>query len=54
MFFITDTLGDIKEANKVGIESIGITWGYQDKAKLQKGNPKKIVDTPTELLDYLL
>ena len=53
-YFVTDTLGDIKEANKVGIESIAVTWGYQDKARLEQGNPAKIVDTPDELLKYLL
>ena len=53
-YFITDTLGDIKEANKVGIDSIGVTWGYQGKEILAKGNPIKIVDKPQELLDYLL
>lgn len=52
--FITDTLGDIKEANKVGIESVGVTWGYQGRDRLQKGKPGKIVDTPQELLTYLL
>ena len=53
-YFITDTLGDVKEANKVGIDSIGVTWGYQGKDRLAKGNPIKIVDKPQELLDYLL
>lgn len=52
-YFITDTLGDIKEANRVGIESIGITWGYQNKERLQTGNPIKIVDSPKELVAFL-
>ena len=52
--FVTDTLGDIKEANKVGIESIGVTWGYQDRTNLNKGQPIKTVDTPKELEDYLI
>ena len=53
-YFITDTLGDVKEANKVGIESIGVTWGYHDKETLLRGNPVAIVDTPRKLLDLLL
>jgi len=52
--FITDTLGDIREANKVNIKSIGITWGYQTKDSLKKGNPIKIVDSIKELENYLL
>jgi len=53
-FFVTDTLGDIKEANQVGIESIGVTWGYQNRERLEKGDPVKIVDTLKELLNFLL
>ena len=48
--FITDTLGDINEANQVGVRSIGVTWGYQKKSSLQKGNPIAIVDHPRELI----
>jgi len=52
--FVTDTLGDIKEANKVGVKSIGVTWGYQDRGMLEKGDPINIVDTTQELEEYLL
>ena len=52
--FITDTLGDIKEANKVGLRSIGVTWGYQNEEKLKVGNPVFIAHNIKELEDYLL
>lgn len=52
--FVTDTLGDIKEAHKVGIQSIGVTWGYQNRDTLEKGDPIKIVDAAQELAEYLL
>lgn len=48
--FITDTLGDIREANHTHVGSIGVTWGFQGKEKLATGNPFRIVDTPTDLL----
>jgi phosphoglycolate phosphatase len=48
--FITDTLGDIKEAHHVGIKAIAVTWGYQAKETLELGQPSMVVDTPTELL----
>lgn len=48
--FVTDTLGDILEANEVGIKSIGVTWGLHDKETLKDGNPKSIVDSPADLL----
>jgi len=48
--FITDTLGDMREAAKVGVKSIGVTWGFQKESNLKKGNPVAIVNTPEELL----
>lgn len=47
--FITDTLGDIKEAHKVRIPSIGVTWGYHDEAIIRSGNPVTTIDYPTQL-----
>jgi phosphoglycolate phosphatase len=51
--FITDTLGDIKEAHHVGIKTIAVTWGYQAKQTLEIGQPSVIVDTPAELLHVI-
>lgn len=53
-WFITDTLGDIYEAAEVGIRSVAVTWGYHPLERLKKGNPAVIVDTPKELLDFLI
>ena len=47
--FVTDTLGDMREAEKAGVASIGVSWGFHDRARLEKGNPFKIVDHPHEL-----
>ena len=49
--FITDTLGDIREAAQVAIPAIGVTWGFHPRARLEKGNPLVIVDTPKELYE---
>lgn len=51
--FITDTLGDMREAAKVGVTSIGVTWGFQRRDTLQKGNPIAIVSSPQELLSVI-
>jgi len=48
--FITDTLGDIREAEKCGVKSIAVTWGFHEESTLAKGNPVQIVHTPEELL----
>ncbi len=47
--FITDTLGDIREAQAEKIVTIGVTWGYHSRETLEKGVPYAIVDTPAEL-----
>lgn len=51
--FITDTLGDMREAANVGIQSIGVTWGFQKKENLLKGKPFRIAEKPEELLDIV-
>ncbi len=47
--FITDTLGDMREAASVGVKSIGVTWGFQEKENLLKGNPFSIAEKPEDL-----
>lgn len=53
-WFVTDTLGDIRESNEVGIKAIAVTWGFHPKERLEQGHPAVIVDTPRELVDFLL
>ncbi len=48
--FITDTLGDMLEAEKTGVDAIGVNWGFHSTETLMKGKPIKIVDTPDDLL----
>jgi phosphoglycolate phosphatase len=52
--FVTDTLGDIKEAHHVGIKTVAVTWGYQPKTILEQGNPFAIVNTMKELLEVFI
>jgi len=51
--FITDTLGDIKEAHKVNIRTIAETFGFHDRERLAQGKPFKIVDSWREIEDTL-
>jgi phosphoglycolate phosphatase len=48
--FITDTIGDMKEASHMGIKSIGVAWGFQDKEKLIKEKPFAIAEKPEDLV----
>lgn len=47
--FVTDTLGDILEAKKSNVKSIGVTWGLHERKNLEKGNPVFIIDDPRDL-----
>ncbi|MEK7615708.1 MAG: HAD-IA family hydrolase [Patescibacteria group bacterium] len=50
---VTDTLGDILEARKIGLEAIAVTWGFQRKETLMEGNPKMLVEAPKQLLESI-
>lgn len=47
--FVTDTLGDILDANEVGVKSIAIDSGFHEKERLEKGKPFKIVSNFGEI-----
>lgn len=48
--FITDTLGDLREAEAVGMMTIAVSWGYHRAEVLQAGWPKVVVDRPEEIV----
>lgn len=47
--FVTDTLGDMREAQQAGVATIGVSWGFQSRERLLRGNPFRIVDKPDQL-----
>ncbi|MEI6399978.1 MAG: HAD hydrolase-like protein [bacterium] len=56
MIFITDTIGDIKEAREVGLPTIAVTWGVHPREYFEEGiyeNLIAIVDTTTHLEEYI-
>lgn len=56
MIFITDTLGDLKEAYKSEIPTIAVTWGAHDESYFKRGtygNLIAIVHSTEELEDFI-
>jgi len=51
--FITDTLGDLKEGQKVGVHTIATTWGYHDQSQLEQGNPERLATSPDQLPQHV-
>jgi len=48
--YITDTLGDIREATITQVRCIGYTRGYHERERLKKGNPLAIIDNLEEII----
>lgn len=42
-FIITDTVGDIKVAKKMGIKTIAVTWGFHSAKTLKSAKPDYLV-----------
>lgn len=50
---ITDTVGDVAEAKKVGVPTIAVTWGYQPKEMLEQAQPNSLAENPASILDAM-
>ncbi len=51
--FVTDTLGDILEANQLGIRTIAVDFGIHPKERLAKGKPFRMISSFTEIYDVI-
>ena len=51
---VGDREHDVLGAKENGIPCIGITWGYGDRDELEGAGALKVVDTPAELVNYVL
>jgi HAD superfamily hydrolase (TIGR01549 family) len=49
--YITDTLGDMREAQEHGMGTIASSWGVHPRETLEQGVPFRILNTPEELPD---
>lgn len=54
IYYIGDTIGDVKEAKQAEVKSIAVTWGYHSRESLKKVGADYVVDKPEELLKILL
>lgn len=47
--FVTDTLGDLREAEKMNVESVAVSWGFNSVETLRKGKHVIVVEKPEEV-----
>lgn len=50
---IGDSVHDLNMANNAGIDAIGVSYGAHGTSKLLSANPKAIISSPLDLLNYL-
>ena len=50
---VGDSAVDMQTARNAGIGSIGVSWGFRDRAELEENHADRIADTPEELLDII-
>ncbi len=50
---VGDSAVDMQTAHNAGIGSIGVSWGFRDRAELEENRADYIVDTPGELLKVI-
>lgn len=54
VWYIGDTRTDIRFARNTGMPSIGVTWGFRDRAELAAHGADHIVDDPRGVADLIL
>ena len=57
LLFVTDALGDVKEADVAGVPTVAVTWGVHDRSYFKRephNNLIGIVDSVGELKDFIL
>ena len=47
--FVTDTVGDVREAQELGIRSVAVTWGFHSAERLAEVSPDVVVESVEEL-----
>ena len=50
--YVGDSEVDVQTAENAGVDCICVTWGFRDKALLERVGGKLFVDTPAEILSY--
>jgi phosphoglycolate phosphatase len=52
--YVGDSNVDMQTGLNAGVRTIGVTWGFRDRAELEAFHPYAVVDTVQELQDLLM
>jgi phosphoglycolate phosphatase len=50
IYYIGDTVGDMKEGRQAGIKTVGVTWGWHSKEQMTATRPDYLFDHPEDLI----
>ena len=50
VYYVCDTVGDIREARDAGIRTVAVTWGWHSRERLAAAHPDRLIDVPEKLL----
>lgn len=56
ILFVTDSLGDVREADEADIQTVAVTWGVHDKSYFERENHPNLLEvfqTPSDLRVYI-
>lgn len=54
VLYVGDSDVDIETAKNSGVSCVSVTWGFRDKEFLLKHGASMIIDTPLELVNFIL
>lgn len=53
IYYIGDTVGDIREARNAGVRAIAVTWGWHTRERIMAAHPDFMAERPEDLLAYM-
>ncbi|MBE7024999.1 MAG: HAD family hydrolase [Ruminococcaceae bacterium] len=51
--YVGDTAVDMETGKRAGFYTVGVLWGFRDRAELSEGGADCIIEEPAEILAYL-
>ena len=53
VLYVGDSGVDMQTAAAAGVRSVGVTWGFRERAELVESGARHLIDRPEELLELL-
>lgn len=54
VWYVGDSVQDVMTAHNAGVKCVAVTWGFQDRHRLEAENPTLLADTAAELRKVVL